>query len=60
LTLFVGGATVLANFLTVPKYGMVGAAWVTVGTYSVSVVGNGIMALWVQSRYRRSLRVAYA
>jgi O-antigen/teichoic acid export membrane protein len=61
LTIFVGGITVLANFLVVPRYGMVGAAWVTVGIYGVSIVGNGIMALWVQSRWRRyNERIAYA
>lgn len=61
LTILVGGITVLANFLVVPRYGMVGAAWVTVGTYSISIVGNGIMALWVQSRWRRyTERLDYA
>lgn len=61
LTVFVGGITVLANFLVVPRHGMAGAAWVTVGTYGISIVGNGIMVLWVQSRWRRyTERSAYA
>jgi O-antigen/teichoic acid export membrane protein len=55
LTLFVGGATVAANLFVVPRWGTTGASWVTVGTYSVAIVGNGIMALWVQARWRRSL-----
>ena len=53
LTLTVGGATVLANLLVVPHWGMYGAAWVSVGTYAVSIVGNGVMFLWVQRRWRR-------
>jgi len=52
LTIAVGGATVLANFLAVPRWGVIGAAWVTVGTYSVSIVGNGIMAVWVERKFR--------
>ncbi|MDQ3280746.1 MAG: oligosaccharide flippase family protein [Acidobacteriota bacterium] len=52
LTLLVGCITVAGNYAFVPRYGSVGAAWVTVGTYTISVIGNGIMALWVESRYR--------
>jgi O-antigen/teichoic acid export membrane protein len=54
LTLIVGGGTVAANLFVVPRWGTTGAAWVTVGTYIVSMIGNGIMALWVESRWRRS------
>src|SRR4029079_11183493 len=53
LTVAVGALTVLANYLVVPRFGMQGAAWVTVGTYSVSIVGNGAMAIWVEMRTRR-------
>jgi O-antigen/teichoic acid export membrane protein len=56
LTLIVGAATVTANLLVVPRWGTTGAAWVTVGTYTFSIAGNGAMALWVQSRWRRGLR----
>jgi O-antigen/teichoic acid export membrane protein/glycosyltransferase involved in cell wall biosynthesis len=54
LTLFAGAVTVLANFLVVPRWGATGAAWVTVGTYGISMIGNGMMAVWVESRWRRS------
>jgi O-antigen/teichoic acid export membrane protein len=54
LTVSTGGATVIANLLVVPRWGMTGASWVTVGTYGVGIVGNGMMALWVHSRWRRS------
>ncbi|HEV7425543.1 MAG TPA: oligosaccharide flippase family protein, partial [Thermoanaerobaculia bacterium] len=50
LTLLVGAATVAGNYLVVPKYGMFGAAWVTVGTYGTSVIGNSIMFFWVEYR----------
>jgi O-antigen/teichoic acid export membrane protein len=60
LTLLFGAATVTGNYLFVPKYGMYGAAWVTVGTYTASVVGNGIMALWVERRSRRAAAAATA
>jgi O-antigen/teichoic acid export membrane protein len=58
LTLLFGGATVIGNWLFVPEHGMYGAAWVTVGVYMVSVVGNGIMAFWVEGRSRRALATA--
>jgi O-antigen/teichoic acid export membrane protein/glycosyltransferase involved in cell wall biosynthesis len=54
LTLFAGVVTVIANFMVVPRWGMTGAAWVTVGTYGISVIGNGMMAVWVEGRWRRS------
>jgi O-antigen/teichoic acid export membrane protein len=50
LTLLVGGLAVLANYFFVPRYGMYGAAWVTAGTYGLSIVSNGIMAMWVNAR----------
>jgi O-antigen/teichoic acid export membrane protein len=55
LTVATGLLTVACNYLVVPAYGMFGAAWVSVGTYVVSIVGNGIMFLWVQRRWKRSL-----
>jgi len=50
LTLTVGALAVLGNYLVVPRFGMYGAAWVTVGTYGLSVISNGLMALWVNAR----------
>jgi O-antigen/teichoic acid export membrane protein len=52
LTLAVGCAAVVANFLAIPRYGAEGAAWAMVGTYTVATLGSGIMALWVERRYR--------
>ena len=56
ITLFTGGLTVAGNYMFVPRFGMNGAAWVTVGTWLVSIFGNGVMALWVQSRWRTYAR----
>lgn len=56
LTLAIGCVTVVANYLVVPDYGAVGAAWVMVGTYSLSIVGNGGMLIWVEARYREHRR----
>jgi O-antigen/teichoic acid export membrane protein len=57
ITLFVGAATVAGNYFVVPRYGMTGAAWVTVGTYCISIAGNGAMAIWVEIRTRRGVHV---
>ena len=54
-TLLIGAATVLANYLVVPRYGMFGAAWVTVGTYAVTMLVNVAMALWVERTWRRNV-----
>jgi O-antigen/teichoic acid export membrane protein len=53
ITLAVGVATVVANRLAVPRYGTFGAAWVTVGTYTLSMVSNLGMIVWVERRVRR-------
>ncbi len=55
ITLLTGALTVIGNYMFVPSFGMRGAAWVTVGTWVLSVIGNGAMAMWVQSRWRASL-----
>jgi len=52
-TLAIGAATVVLNYLVVPRYGMYGAAWVTVGTYVVTMLVNIAMALWVERTWRR-------
>ena len=56
ITLFTGALTVAGNYVFVPRYGMDGAAWVTVGTWLISIFGNGGMALWVQSRWSAHAR----
>ncbi len=52
LTIAVGAATAAANFIVVPRWGVFGAAWVTVATYSIAIAGNGIMAVWVERKFR--------
>jgi Membrane protein involved in the export of O-antigen and teichoic acid len=52
ITLGIGIATVVSNELLVPRYGMFGAAWVTVGTYTLTMCVNLGMAAWVESRCR--------
>ena len=53
LTLLIGVVTAGASALVVPSHGAAGAAWVMVGTYAISIVGNGGMVLWVERRARR-------
>ena len=55
VTLATGLANVVATFLVVPEHGTQGAAWVTVAVYTVSVVVNGLLALWVERRAHRVL-----
>jgi O-antigen/teichoic acid export membrane protein len=53
LTLALGLCHLIACILLVNAYGMKGAAYSLLGVYMVSVVGNGVMALWVEHRVRR-------
>jgi O-antigen/teichoic acid export membrane protein len=53
LTMALGLCHLLACILLVDAYGMKGAAYSLLGVYTVSVFGNGIMALWVEHRVRR-------
>jgi O-antigen/teichoic acid export membrane protein len=55
LTFAVGCVNLGANFLLIPRYGMNGAVAAFVGTYFISVLGNGAMAWHCQSR--SSIRV---
>ncbi|MEA2163620.1 MAG: hypothetical protein QOK37_1747 [Thermoanaerobaculia bacterium] len=55
ITLGIGIATVLANEMFVPRYGMLAAAWVTVGTYTVTMCVNLGMAAWVENRWRTKI-----
>lgn len=54
ITLFVGLANVYANYILIPKYGVMGAVWATLGTYTFAVVGNGILALICEVEYQKS------
>ncbi|HVX40279.1 MAG TPA: oligosaccharide flippase family protein [Gemmatimonadaceae bacterium] len=55
ISLATGGANVVATFVVVPQSGAMGAAWVMVGVYAISILGNGLMALWVERRVQRVL-----
>jgi O-antigen/teichoic acid export membrane protein len=50
LTLVVGALSVLASWILIPALGLAGALWASVLTYAVPVLGNGLMALWVERR----------
>ena len=51
-TLGVGILNVFANYLIIPRYGIVGAAWVTVGIYCLVILVNGTLAVIVERRWR--------
>ena len=46
------GNLILGLFL-IPQYGMVGAVWGTLITYAVSIIINGIMAIYCEYQYRK-------
>jgi O-antigen/teichoic acid export membrane protein len=52
LTFVLGLLVAAANLYCVPRWGMSGAVWVTVAASGFSVLGNTIMALWIESRLR--------
>lgn len=51
-SLATGVVTVVACLYLVPRHGMIGAAWATVGVYVLSVFGNGAFGVWVHRRVR--------
>jgi O-antigen/teichoic acid export membrane protein len=53
LTLAVGLLNLVTNLLAVPTYGMIGAAWATVASYSIAIITNGWMVIRCEIRYRR-------
>jgi len=54
LTILVGLISIIANLIFIPKYGMQGAVWAFVGTYIFSIIGNGMMAIHCQIKWRAS------
>ena len=52
VTLGVGLLNVIGNFLVIPRYGIFGAAWVTVGIYALVILVNGTLAVLVERRWR--------
>jgi O-antigen/teichoic acid export membrane protein len=53
LTVALGIANVAACIPLVHAYGMKGAAYSLLGVYTVSIVGNSLMAVWVSRRVKR-------
>ena len=52
-----GKSTILnmiAGLIIIPEYGMYGAVWTTIATYSISMLIHGGVAIWCESRYRAS------
>jgi O-antigen/teichoic acid export membrane protein len=53
LTVALGLLNVVACIVLVHAYGMKGAAYSLLGVYTVSIFGNGVMAVWVSRRVER-------
>jgi O-antigen/teichoic acid export membrane protein len=53
LTVALGVCNVVACIVLVDAYGMKGAAYSLLGVYTISIFGNGAMALWVNRRVKR-------
>jgi enterobacterial common antigen flippase len=49
-SLGVGLISIVGTNLSVQAYGIRGAAWMTVVVYSIAILGNGLMALWIERR----------
>jgi O-antigen/teichoic acid export membrane protein len=43
---------VAGNYLLIPRYGMAGAAWVMVASYTIHFVTNAAFAVWIDRRAR--------
>ncbi len=54
LTLLVGIASIVMNIYLIQKYGLQGSIYAFIGTYVISVLGNGLMALHCEGRYENS------
>jgi|25_taG_2_1085351.scaffolds.fasta_scaffold00190_15 O-antigen/teichoic acid export membrane protein len=52
MALCFGGLNLILNWFWIPKYGMYGALYATLITYTISVLVNGGMALYCQSRFK--------
>ncbi|OAI23129.1 hypothetical protein A1356_17945 [Methylomonas koyamae] len=53
LTVLVGLINLIANFWLIPAHGIQGAIYAFLGTYTFSIVGNGIMALYCNNASAR-------
>lgn len=52
ISTLLGIGSLVANYLTIPRYGAMAAAWVTTAVYVVSIFINMAMAAWVTARVR--------
>ena len=52
LALTAAGISVIGNYLLIPRYGMMAAAWMMVVAYMIHVIGNGAFILWIERRAR--------
>lgn len=50
ITIVVGIVNMVANIMFIPTYGMLAAAWSTVGAFSIAVLSNGAFFLWINRR----------
>ena len=54
-TLLTGTVNLISNLILVPRFGMYGSAWATVGTYVVSLLINLGFIVWIEGRSRSTL-----
>jgi len=52
LSLGTGALSIVANFVLIPRYGMLASAWVTVISYTVIMLANLVFIWWLQTRPR--------
>jgi antigen flippase len=52
LTFATGVLAFAGNIWLLPRIGVLGAVYTTLGVYGLSIVGNGSMAYWVERRWR--------
>jgi O-antigen/teichoic acid export membrane protein len=58
MSVALGICNVVACILLVHAYGMKGAAYSLLGVYTISIFGNGVMALWVNRQVSRDAEAA--
>jgi hypothetical protein len=51
-------ASVLLNYLVIPGHGAIGSAWVTSNILTCGSITHGVMALWVNARWKAQLAKA--
>lgn len=51
----IGVITAAAMYLLVPRYGMYGAVWVSLGTSALALVLNLVVVLWIDRQWRESV-----